>query len=549
MIYNKAIKIVTSKIPTAGRNAMNKKVGNTRRLSVILVAAMAVLASTGILSYFAVYTPYYESERTRLLTFTSELAPVHLDPANVTDSDSNTVVLNVFDRLVQYKPGSTEIEPSLATSWETPDPQTYIFNLRNDVKFHDSTPFNATSVKYSLDRAWELQGYPAYLFEVIDNTEVLDTYKVKITLNQDFAPFLQILAHPAASIVSQTAAEKMGTGDGIGFDINPVGSGPFKFDHWIPGKELVLTANKEYFKGAPKFEKLVFKPILEAAQTEKELVGGNIDAVFTCPPSVPAEDLTALEKNPDVRVSKGVGSDIEFLGFNTQKPPLNDIRVREAIGYAIDYDAIIRDVMGGRAERIGGPVPPSIFGYDDLPITQRDVTKAKQLLAEAGYPGGFEITLTYNIDNLDRRKTAEVIRDSLIDVGIRVRIEGLDWGSAIEEYLSMKYEMCLNKWIPDYFDADSYLTPQFHSSSLAPNGANIFGFSDPQVDELLDQARSTTSPDVRLNAYQEAQKRIVDQIPAIFLYVPDIYDLTRFNVANYVHSPTEFFYAYDLYRR
>ena len=528
---------------------MKNKVDNTRKLSAALIAVMITLASTGIWSYFALYTPYYDKERTRLLTFTTDLIPNDLDPALVADTDSYTIVLNVFDRLVEYKKGSTEIEPSLATSWEMPDSVTYIFNLKEGVFFHDSTPFNASSVKFSLDRVTELEGPPSYLFAVINSTEVLDEYRVKITLNENFSPFLQILAHPAASIVSQTAAEKMGTGTNpsVGFDINPVGTGPFKFDHWVSGKELVLTANEEYFKGAPKFKTLVFKVLLESSEREKELLAGNLDAVFGTI-GVPVQDLPALDRNPDVRVSKGVGSGVEFLGFNLQKQPLNDTRVREAIACAIDYDAIIKDVMGGVAERIAGPVPPSIFGYADLPMTQRDVAKAKQLLVDAGYPDGFAITLTYNIDNIARRQAGEVIRDSLADVGINVRLEGLDWESALDEYFSMRYEMCLNIWLPDYFDADGYLTPLFHSYSIE-NGFNIFGFSDPKVDELTDQARSATSPDVRLKAYQEAQEIIVSQVPAVFLYVPDIYDVMRYDVANWVQSPTGFFYAHDLYRR
>ena len=228
---------------------------------------------------------------------------------------------------------------------------------------------------------------------------------------------------------------------------------------------------------------------------------------------------------------------------------LNDIQVREAIEYAIDYDAIINDVMAGVATRNGGPIPPTIFGYTDLPLKQRDVNKAEELLAEAGFPDGFSITLTYNIDNLDRRKTAEVIRDSLADVGINVRLQGLDWDSALDEYLSMEYDMCLNIWLPDYLDADSYLTPQFHTSSLAPDGANIFGFSDSSVDDLLDQARSTSSNEARQSAYQQVQQKIVNQIPAVFLYVPDIYNLVRYDIGNWIQSPTGYFYAQNLYRR
>jgi peptide/nickel transport system substrate-binding protein len=518
------------------------KVGNSRGFSVALAAIMIVLALTGIWSYFYIYTPYYEAERTRLLTFTTDLAPIDLDPAWALDVDSYTIILNVFDRLVQYEQGSTEIKPSLATNWETPDSKTYIFNLREDVYFHDSTPFNATSIKFSLDRAIEMG---AYIGAFIESVEVIDTYKVRITLYEDFAPFLQVLASPPASIVSQDAVEKLG--DEI-FNSNPVGTGPFKFDSWDSGKGLVLTANKEYFKGAPKYERLIFNSVLESSERISLLLKGEYDAVLGST-GLQLEDIRLLEENPDIQVSKVAGLGVEFLGFNLQKEPLSDIRVREAIAYAINYDTIINDVMAGVAKRNGGPIPPSIFGYTDLPLIQRDINKAKQLLSDSGYADGFEITLTYNIDNIDRRKTAEVIKDSLDDVGINVHLQGLDWDSALEEYLSMEYEMCLNIWLPDYLDADTYLTPQFHTSSLAPYGANIFGLSDPRINELLDQARSTSSPEARQSVYREAQQLIVDQIPAIFLYVPDIYGLVRFNVGNWMQSPTGYFYAQNLYRR
>lgn len=522
---------------------MGKTRGKNRSTSTILGAILIILAVSGVLSYFFVYEPYFESERERLLTFTTDLEPRDLDPALSADTDSHSIIMNVFDRLVQYKKGTTEIEPSLATSWEIPDTRTYIFNLRSDVKFHDSTSFNASTVKYSLERVLEIDGPSAYLLYAIENVEALETYKIKITLMEDFAPFIQVMAHPVASIVSPSAVEKYGEE----FDYNPVGTGPYKFESWDSG-ELVLTANNEYFKGAPKFEKLVLKVILEASDREQELLAGNLDAVFTSPPGVPVEDLDALDKNPDVKVIKGISADVEFLGMNTLNPPLDNLKVREAIAYAIDYDAIISDVMGGKAARIGGPVPPNIFGYKNMTTIKRDVTKAKQLLTEAGYPEGFEITVSYNIDNLARRKTAEIIRESLNDVGIKVSILGLDWDSLINSYFSMQYEMTINKWYPDFFDADSYLFPQFHTISQT-EGFNIFGFSDPQVDELIEQARSTTSQEIRLQAYQEAQEKIVEQIPVIFLYVPEIYDIVRFNVAGWKHSPTGFVYAYDLYRR
>ena len=528
-------------ISTLRCRILSAKVGKPRKLSALIIV-VALLLTSGMFSYVFAYTPYYQAERTRLVTLTTDLAPIDLDPAWALDADSYTIILNVFDRLVQYKEGSIEIEPNLATSWETIDSRNYVFNLREDVYFHDSTPFNATSVKFSLDRAIDMG---AYIYALIESVEVIDTYQVKITLYDPFVPFLQVLASPPASIVSQSAVELQG--DEL-FNVNPVGTGPFKYESWESGKQLVLIANEQYFKGPPKYEKLVFQSVLESSQRISLLLSGDYDAVLGST-GLQRKDIVSLEDNPDIQVSKVDGLGVEYLGFNMQKEPLNDIRVRQAIAYAIDYDSIIDDVMEGVAKRNGGPIPPSMIGYANLPLIQRDISKAQQLLGDAGYPDGFTITLTFNIDNLDRRKTADVIKTSLQDLNIHVRLKGLDWDSALDDYLSMNYDICLNTWLPDYLDADSYLTPQFHTSSLAPYGANIFGFSNARVDELLDQARTETSLSARQSIYREAQEIIVDQNPAVFLYVPDNYNLVRYDVGNWLQSPTGYFYAYGLYRR
>lgn len=528
---------------SVGTVFMGRKAGRTRKTNaIILIVFIVALSVIGSLYTLTVYLPMYETERSHLLSLVTHADPQTLDPALAFDQSSYSIIVNIFDRLITNKRGTTDIfEPSLATSWETPDSTTYIFDLRTDIMFHDNTPFNAESVKYSFDRVKVLEG-PSYFFESISTVEVLDTHKVKITLYQEFAPLLSIFAHPVASIVSPSAVEKPGTD----FSENPVGTGPFKFDGWDLGRTLNLTANKAYFKGEPRLERIVFKSILEASARRTALEQGEIDLIFTAPPAVSSDDLTELEKNPDIQIFKGVSSSIEFLGFNLLKPPLNDSMVREAISYAIDYDAMISDSLGGRAERLAGAVPPGVFGHNpNLNLKQRDTAKARQLLTQAGYSNGFDITLTYNIENLERRKVAETIRNSLADVNINVRIKGLDWQSAIEEYLSMGHEMLLNGWTPDYFDADSYLTPQFHS---VMGWANVFGLSNSSIDTLLDQGLSAAESSQRLNYYYKAQEMIVEQMPVIFLYIPSIYDCTRFNVENWVHSPFEVIDAYELYK-
>ena len=511
---------------------------NNKTTTILIISIVSIALIGGAYFYF-IYLPSFNEERARLLTLNTHADPETLDPALAFDTSSYSIIVNVYDRLVTNQRGTTDVfEPSLATSWETPDSVTYIFNLRDDVLFHDGTPFNAEAVKVSFERVLTMEG-PSYILAVIKEIEVLDTYRVKITLQQEFAPFLSLIAHPVASIVSPTAVDEYGT-----LEAHPVGTGPFMFVSWQKGNELTLTANGDYFKGAPRLENIVFKSILEASGRRTALEKGELDVVFTAPPAVTSEDLTALENNADIRIYQGASSSVEYLGFNMLKEPLDNPKVREAISHAIDYESIINDVFEGRAERAGGPIPPGILGYTDLLLIQRDTVKAKQLLEEAGYADGFRITLTYNIENLERRLVAEKIRDSLAEVNIEVSIKGLDWQSAIQEYLSMEHEMFLNGWTPDYFDPDAYLAPQFHSMGWA----NVFGFSNPELDTLLEEGL-TAAESQREADYIDAQEIIAEEKPCIFLYVPNVYDCVRFNVENWVHNPLEVINAYELYKR
>jgi peptide/nickel transport system substrate-binding protein len=515
---------------------------SNRNLIIAIAAIVIVLAAAGGWYYTQVYVPQFREERERLLTLITEAAPADLDPALAIDTDSYMIISNVFDGLTKYTRGTTEIEPNLATSWDSPDSMTYIFNLREGVTFHDGTPFNAESVKYSFDRVQEMFGPPSYLFDVINKTEVLDTYTVQVILNYDFAPFPSIMANPVASIVSPTAAEELGDN----FNENPVGTGPYMFESWDLGNDLTLVSNEDYYAGPPQIETVIFKSILEATARKTAIEQGELDVVVSG--RILPADLPDLQTNPDIEIYEGVGSAIEYLGFNTLVTPLNDSRVREAIAYAIDYEAIIEDAVGGFAERVAGPIPPSILGYKDMPLIERDLAKAQQLLDDAGYSDGFDLTLTYNIDSIERREVAEIIRNSLDEVGITISIKGLDWESALDEYLDMGHEIMLNTWFPDYFDPDSYLFPQFHSWSAAPGGANIFGLENFEIDTLIDEALIETDQDERVSIYGEAQELIVEELPCLFLYVPIEFEVIRFNVENWVYSPSQIFEFNEIFK-
>ncbi len=408
--------------------------------------------------------------------------------------------------------------------------------------FHDGTPFNAESVKFSFDRVQEIYGPPSYLFDVINKTEVIDTYTVQVILNYDFAPFPTIMANPVASIVSQTAVEELGDE----FNENPVGTGPYIFDSWSLGNELTLVSNENYFGGAPPLKTIILESILEATARKTAIEQGELDVVVSG--RILPADLPDLKTNPDIEIYEGAGSTVVYLGFNTFVPPLNDSRVREAIAYATDYEAIINDAMQGFAERVGGPIPPSILGYKELPLIERDITRTQQLLDDAGYSDGFDLTLTYNIESIESREVAEVIRNSLDEVGISISIKGLDWESAIDEYLDMGHEIMLNNWFPDYFDPDSYLFPQFHSWSAAPWGANVFGLENIEIDTLIDEGLMETDQDERIRIYGEAQELIVEELPCLFFYVPIEFEVIRFNVENWVYNPSQIFEFNEIFK-
>jgi len=514
-------------------------VDNSRQVMILVV--ILLLVGGGYYYFFRI--PMLEEERAKLLTLNTEAEPSDLDPALAIETDSLMVIANVFDGLVKFKHGSTEIEPCLATSWEQIDPRNFIFYLNDSVTFHDGTPFNADSVKFSFDRVREIYGAPSYLFDVINRTEVIDSYTVKLYLNWDFSALPSILASSVASIVSPTAVEEYGND----FNEHPIGTGPFKYDSWIYGDELVLTRNDDYFAGKPILKKIVFKSILEATARKTALIDEEVDVVVTG--RILTEDLPELEEDSNINVFQGPGLMIEYLGFNMLNPPLNDSRVREAISYAIDYDEIIRVALDDFGKRVAGPIPNGILGYkEDLPLIERDLDKAKQLLEEAGYPDGFSITLTYNIESVERRQVAELISKNLEDVDIIVSIKGLDWDSALDEYFMMGHEMMLNTWFPDYFDPDSYLLPQFHSGSLAPYGANIFGLNRTDLDYLIEEGLLTTDIDDRIQIYGEAQEIICEEMPCVFLYAPIQYEAVRFNVKNWEYNPTNMIEFSDIYK-
>ncbi|HCC32354.1 MAG TPA: hypothetical protein DEQ28_00375 [Clostridiales bacterium] len=309
-----------------------------------------------------------------------------LDPHQVTDYNTNRAVDNMFNRLVEFVDGGTDLRPGLAERWVIEDGGlTYVFHLRRGVKFHDGEPFNAEAVEFSLLRQIDPNhpyhgtgefAYAEYSFGMIDRVEVLDEYTVKITLNKQFAPFLSHLAMQSGAIVSPVAVKKHGRD----FSHNPVGTGPFRFQRWEPGVEVVLERNPDYWAEAPVINRVIFRPVVEDQARVKALEAGELSFIVNIPP----DDLDRLQKDDRFTVMKQAGMHVWHVILNCATEPFDDVRVRQAVNYAIDSRAIVDGLLRQTGVLAVSPLPPVVWGHtDQVRRYELNLDRARQLLAEA----------------------------------------------------------------------------------------------------------------------------------------------------------------------
>jgi peptide/nickel transport system substrate-binding protein len=449
--------------------------------------------------------------------------PVNLDPAQVTDLNSNRVGRRVVETLVTFPDEKTEVVPGLAESWTiSKDGLQYTFKLRKGISFHDGTPFNAAAVKFSIERqinpehpAAKLGKYPFanYFFGNVKAVEVLSDDRVAFLLKEPRASFLAILTAGAASIVSPTAVTKTGQD----YPSRPVGTGPFRFGSWERGQRVVLEKNPSYWKGPVKYDRVVFRPIVEDQARLTELLTGQLDLIV----GVPADFVSQLESNPRLSLLKQTGVHVWYLGINNQKKPFDDRRVRQALNYAVDKEAIVRDVLKGTGAISKGPVMPNTWGAEPgLRAYPHDPARAKKLLAEAGYPNGFTTTLWVPESGSGMQSPvamSTVIQSNLKAVGVTVNMQTMEWGAYLAKLRSKEQELFALSWMAGMEDPDMVMYPLLHSSQWTPNGPNRALYRNEQFDKLLTEARLTTDQARRAAMYRQAQKILIEDAPWIFV--------------------------------
>jgi len=449
--------------------------------------------------------------------------PVNLDPAQVTDLNSNRVGRRVVETLVTFPDESTQVVPGLAESWTiSKDGLQYTFKLRSGIKFHDGTPLTAEAVKFSIERqinpehpAHKLGKYPfaGFFFGNVKAVETLSDERVAFLLKEPRASFLSILTAGAASIVSPTAVMKSGPD----YPLQPVGTGPFKFVSWDRGQRVVLEKNPAYWKFPVKLDRVIYRPIVEDQARLTELLTGSLDLIVGVPPDFVGQ----LESGGKAAVLKQVGAHVWYLGINNQKKPFDDKRVRQALNYAVNKDAIVRDVLKGTGTPSRGPVLPNTWAADaTLKAYPYDPERAKKLLAEAGYPNGFATTLWVPESGSGMQSPvamSTVMQSNLKAVGVNVTLQTMEWGAFLAKLRSKEQELFALSWMAGTEDPDMVLYPLLHSSQWTPNGPNRALYKNPRFDDLLQQARLTTDQARRASLYKEAQRILVDDAPWVFV--------------------------------
>jgi len=463
--------------------------------------------------------------------------PTNLDPALATDSPSATVNSHIFETLFELTPEGT-IEPNLATGYTvSADGLTWTLDIRQGVTFHDGTPLTAAHVKASLDRF--IDPANAYTFRFllsrIQEVSVTGDHQVQIKLASTFAPLLAHMTHSSTAIVMT----------GLDLDVTPVGTGPFSFVSWERGQRVELARYEGYWGEKPGIAGLRFLAVPESTTRMALVETGEAHVSVRVPP----QDIARLNANPNVTVQNVSSLRTIYIFFNHSMAPMTDKRVRQAINYAVNKEEIAEFVLGGAVRVSDAPVSPGVFGYTPVGDYNYNPERAKSLLAAAGYPNGFDITLySPNGRYLQDIQISEAIQSQLAEVGINATIETLEWAAYLAKTnvpaADNEVPMGMLGWGTVTGDADYGLYALFHTDQHVPAGSNRSFYSNGIVDALLDEARSNSDPAVRETMYNDAMKIIWEDAAWLFLHSETQLVAVRDNVEGLVIHPTERYLAH-----
>ncbi len=456
--------------------------------------------------------------------------PPNLDPHINSGTAARSVKLMVYNNLArQWVSGN--VEPDLAERWEiSPDGLEYAFYLRQGVTFHDGAPLTANDVKASIERVQADATGAGRQAEMqrIQEIVVEGDHVVRFRLAQPMASLLENLALPETAILSKAFLD--GGGDP---NTTMMGTGPFKFESREPGVRTELVRNESYFRsGFPYLDRLIYIPYPDENTRVSALLGGEIDIADY----VPWKDMQAIEDDPNLRLALGPESAFMCVVYNVKQPPFDDPRVRVALSYAYDRQAIVDAVFFGRGRAMtGGVIPETSWAYAaDLEDTYTyDPERAKQLLAEAGFADGFSATLLSTSQYGMHQSSGEIAQKNLQDIGIDCKLELYDWSTVVQRQAEGNFQFRIHGLAPDLVDPD-FMTNFYASGSPF---SRQDGFSDPEIDKLLDQGRAMVDQAQRVPVYAEVERRVLELAPWSYLAWREQGEGLKEEIQGYEHLP------------
>ncbi|MDE3136181.1 MAG: ABC transporter substrate-binding protein [Acidobacteriota bacterium] len=465
------------------------------------------------------------------VVFLLENSPNNLDPRIGTDATSQYLDSLIFSSLVQRSPQMT-VAPDLAESWQMPDPLTYIFHLRPGVHFQNGQPLTSADVKYTLESiiSGEVKTPKRGSFTIVREIDTPDPLTVVFHLHQPYASFLGDLMRPAIGIVPRPGTP----GGAFNPAEHPIGTGPFRFVREVPGEEVVLERNPDYFGKPPNIERVVFRVVPDATTRALELRKGSADIADLN--SLPPDMVVALAKDPAIRVTDQPGTIIQYVAINCEDPILRHRRVRQALAYATDRAQIIRYLLRGQARIADDLLPPSNWAYDpDIPRYDFDPARANQLLDEAGFPRGpdgirFHLTLKTSTDETSRL-IAAVLQQQWSQVGIALDLHSLEFGTFYADITHGAFQLYVLRWIGANTDPDIFYYV-FDSKQIPPAGANRGRYINPELDRLLEEARIEPDEEKRKQLYAQVQQIIARDQPYLNLWYLDNVAVHRARITN-----------------
>jgi peptide/nickel transport system substrate-binding protein len=471
------------------------------------------------------------------ITFGIPSNPTTLDPRVTLDGISKIIYFNAYQYLVITKPGTTsELVGDLAEKWDvSADGLVWTFNMKSVAKFWDGTPVDSKAVKFTYDSMMKMNKGPAADFRVIKEVQTPDATTVKFVLTEPSAVFPYLLGD--IGIINPKVMEKEKNGDfgSTYLAANLMGSGPFKLTEWKPNERVVMEAAPEYWGTKPNPKKIIFPILTEVSNLRLQLEKGDLDIAW----GIPTDQMLAMFDKPGIKVQEGVGFDFIYVYLNNLKKPFDNVKVRQALSYATDYELIVNELLKGHGTQLKGPYASGAEGYKEPTfVYKRDITKAKGLLAEAGFPNGFTFTLLYASPTVGAAQAAQVLQANWAEIGVKVQLQEIAETTRRDRVDKGDFEASMGQWVKS---AQPFWTMNvWHDSARFGLAGDRSFYKNTNVDTLIRSAAAEMDATKRGDLYRQAQDLIMKDAPYIYLYQRNSMIPMRDSVKGYQYNPTPY---------